>query len=122
MAPVNDSEGNRKSQSIPTGCSTAAIRKLSPTSLKARCKNGIKQHYTSHRMHAVIYSSLAIESLKKMAVEAFGAVPRGKTPSIVDPALPLPLLSKEVISPTSNRSKDKQSLLSSLGTSSCSFR
>jgi len=48
-----------------------------------------KQHYSADRMHAVVYSSLKLDTLKELAIEAFGNVPRSPTPPPVDPALPL---------------------------------
>ncbi len=48
-----------------------------------------KQHYSASRMHAVIVSSLKLETLKEMAVLAFGNVPNSSAPSSIDPSLPL---------------------------------
>jgi insulysin len=48
-----------------------------------------KAHYTASRMHACVYSSIDLETLKEMAVNAFKRVPNGTPPASIDPALPL---------------------------------
>lgn len=48
-----------------------------------------KQHYSASRMHAVIFSSLKMETLKEMAAHAFEKVPDSSLSPSIDPSLPL---------------------------------
>lgn len=48
-----------------------------------------KQHYSANRMHACIYSSLKLETLKELVVESFGKVPQSPAPPSLDPSIPL---------------------------------
>ncbi len=48
-----------------------------------------KQHYSANRMHAILFSSLKIETLRDIALACFGKVPQSPAPASIDPSLPL---------------------------------
>jgi insulysin len=70
-----------------------------------------KEYYTASSMHAIIYSPLDLETLKKMAAAAFGKVPEKVAPASVDPALPLTSPQQRGHITYIKPIKDKESLL-----------